>query len=251
MVSDNTQVMPSSFLKNPGLAPFESLRFRSVTGPALRPGGLELTDRAVAACGWFAGQRVLDLGCGPGASAGHLAKAHGLRVVGLDLSPDMLAEARAAHPRLPLLRAQAAALPLMSASLDGVLSECVLSLCPDPAAVLAEGQRVLRPGGYLALSDLYLRQTPAGGRDTALPGCLGGARSRPAWESLVSEAGLTQELWEDHSPLLARLAAQLAWAHGSALALWGGCAGEDCAGLAARVAALRPGYFLLVARKKD
>ncbi len=233
------------------VAPFESPLLRRVTGPALRPGGLELTQRAVAACGWSAGQRVLDLGCGPGASAGHLAQAHGLRAVGLDLSPDMLAEARSVHPALPLVRAEAGALPLADASLDGVLSECMLSLCPDPGAVLAECHRVLRPGGRLALSDLYLRQPPADGHDPSLPGCLGGAREQGRVQALVAQAGLELELWEDHSPLLARLAAQLAWSHGSALALWGECAGEDCVDLAARVAALRPGYFLLIARKRN
>jgi len=232
-------------------APFASPQLRQVTGPALRPGGLELTQRAVAACGWSAGQRMLDLGCGLGASAGYLTKAHGLRVVGLDSSTSMLAEARSAHPALPLVRAEAAALPLAGASLDGVLSECMLSLCPDPDAVLAECARVLRPGGCLALSDLYLRQPPADGRDPSLPGCLGGAREQGRVQALVRETGLELVLWEDHSPLLARLAAQLAWTHGSASALWGECSGQDRADLAARVAALRPGYFLLIARKRN
>ena len=235
----------------PVVAPFESPQLRRVTGPTLRPGGLALTERAVTLAGVAPGQRVLDLGCGLGTSAAHLTRAHGLDALGLDLSAKMLADARQAHPRLPLIQADAASLPLASHSLHGVLSECVLSLCPAPQAVLAECARVLRPGGCLALSDLYLRLPPASGHDPSLPGCLSGARAQERVQHMVAEAGFTLERWEDHSPLLRSLAAQLAWAHGSAAALWGDCgAGEGC-DLAARAAALRPGYFLLIARRRD
>ncbi|MCF8035183.1 MAG: methyltransferase domain-containing protein [Desulfarculaceae bacterium] len=234
----------------PNLAPFESPQLRAVTGPALRPGGLELTGRALDLAGWAHGQRVLDLGCGLGASAGLLAS-RGLCVLGLDLSASLLGEARQAHSGLPLLRAEAAALPLATASLHGVLSECVLSLCPDPGAVLAECRRVLGPGGCLLLSDLYLRAPRPADDDAPLPGCLGGAMEKERLEALLRGAGLELAAWEDHSPLLRRLAAELAWAHGSAAALWGDCPDGACRELAARAAAFRPGYFLLMARRKD
>ncbi|MCB2227729.1 MAG: methyltransferase domain-containing protein [Desulfarculaceae bacterium] len=230
------------------LAPFESPDLRAVTGPCLRPGGLELTERALELAAWPPGSRVLDLGCGLGASAAFLAS-RGLRVLGVDLSGSLLGEAREVHAGLTLLRGHAQALPVAPASLDGLLCECVLSLCPDPGAALAECRRVLRPNGRLALSDLYLRGEPQDATAAPLPGCLGGAMTPGHLESLLQEAGLEPVIWEDHSPLLTRLAAQLAWAHGSAAALWGECeAGCD---LAARARALRPGYFLLIARRKD
>lgn len=238
-------------MNRPALAPYESPLLRQVTGPALRPGGLALTQRAVERCGLTPGERVLDLGCGLGASLDYLRQEHGLRAVGLDLSPSMLAQARDEHPGLPLLRANAAALPVATAALHAVLLECVLSLAPAPATVLAECVRVLRPGGWLVQSDLYLRAPLPGEDDPSLPGCLGGARSREAWQALARQAGLELVVWEDHSELLRRLAAQLAWSQGSATAWWGGCvAGDDGHSLRDWAARTRPGYFLLLARKK-
>jgi ubiquinone/menaquinone biosynthesis C-methylase UbiE len=99
---------------------------------------------------------VLDLGVGPGTSALEAARAgRGVRHVGLDLSAAMLrraaAGARAAGVSLPLVRADALSLPLRAASLDGVTGHSFLYLVPDPAAVLAEARRALRPGGRIAL----------------------------------------------------------------------------------------------------
>ncbi|MCB2191126.1 MAG: methyltransferase domain-containing protein [Deltaproteobacteria bacterium] len=232
-------------------APYESPGLREVTGPALRPGGLALTQRAVELCGLAPGERVLDLGCGLGASVDYLNETHGLRAFGLDLSAAMLAQARSDHPGLALARGEASGLPLRSASLHGVFLECVLSLADDPGAVLAECRRVLGPGGWLVLSDLYLRAPHVDAMAAQLPGCLGGARSREGWQELVISAGLELMTWEDHTDHLRRLAAQLAWSHGSATALWGGCDdGGDCQDLSKIIAQTRPGYFLLLGRKK-
>ncbi|MBU4278607.1 MAG: methyltransferase domain-containing protein [Proteobacteria bacterium] len=232
-------------------APYESPELRRVTGPALRPGGLALTERAVELCGFAPGERVLDIGCGLGTSVHHLAEAHGFNALGLDLSPMMLAQARQEHPGLVLLRGEASALPLASASLHGVFLECVLSLAASPSAALAECYRVLRPGGWLVLSDLYFRAPQLVAVDSPLPGCLGGARGREGWQDMVRAAGLELTIWEDHSDYLRQLAAQLAWSQGSATALWGDCgSGDSCRDMNEKIARVRPGYFLLLARKK-
>jgi arsenite methyltransferase len=232
-------------------APYESPLLRQVTGPVLRPGGLALTNRAVELCGFAPGDLVLDLGCGLGASADHLAGEYGLRALGLDLSAQMLAEAHSAHPGLPLMQASAPAIPLTDASLDGVFCECVLSLTGEPSRVLRECHRVLKPGGRLILSDIYLREPLAA--DDCLPvgGCLGGAMSRGELLAMAVESGLEILKWEDHSAYLRELTAQLVWTHGSAAAFWGTCLqGEDCGAMANMIARTRPGYFLIVARRK-
>ncbi len=99
--------------------------------------------------------RVLDLGCGPGVSTFELARARpdGL-VVGLDLTTQMLRQARRRLPIAGLrprqvhwLRADAARLPFETESLDAVTTHSFLYFVPDPAAVLAESLRALRPGG--------------------------------------------------------------------------------------------------------
>jgi len=93
---------------------------------------------------------VGDLGCGPGHVAAHLV-GRGVRVVGVDLSPGMLAEARRARPDLPVAAGDLLALPLR----DGALSAAVAfySLIHLPrgreVAALAEVSRVLAPGGVL------------------------------------------------------------------------------------------------------
>jgi len=239
-------------VSGPAAAPYESPLLRQAIGPALRPGGLALTERALDRCDFPPGARVLDLGCGLGASAGRLAASRDLRVLGLDLSSSMLAAARRAHHGLPLVRARAEAVPLAGGSLNGVLCECVLSLTASPRAVLEECRRLLRPGGRLVLSDLYLREPPADGPVPSLPGCLGGALGRESLEALVAAAGLEVLLWEDHSDLLGQLTARLVWTCGSAAAFWEAWAGgAGCGNLAARAAKVRPGYFLMLAQRRE
>jgi len=99
-------------------------------------------------------ERVLDLGTGPGVSAFVLAEhlPPGSRVTGLDLSPQMIARAHRHHRKLAhlpvdFLVADASALPFPDASFDRVTGHSFLYLLPDPAAVLREVARVLKPRG--------------------------------------------------------------------------------------------------------
>jgi ubiquinone/menaquinone biosynthesis C-methylase UbiE len=99
--------------------------------------------------------RVLDLGCGPGASTFELARARpNASIVGLDLTMHMLKQARRRLPRAGLgvrqlhwLWADAMRLPFQTASLDAVTTHSFLYFIPNRAAVLAECLRVLRSGG--------------------------------------------------------------------------------------------------------
>ena len=111
---------------------------------------------------------ALDLGCGPGLLAVKLAQlAPGLRVTGVDLSPEMLAQGRE-HAAAAGLResvdfrlGDAARIPFPDGSLDLVVSTLSLHHWSDPVAVLDEIGRVLRPGGAFLVADLR--------RDLALP----------------------------------------------------------------------------------
>lgn len=203
---------------------YDDSPLRALTGKCLRPGGTSLTRRGLDLCAFASGARVLDMGCGPGASLGVLAGA-GLRALGLDISPVLLAEARESAPAL---RADMAALPLKAESLDGIVCECVLSLADDKAAVLRECARTLRPGGRLLLCDLVLRTGPEAAdealREKALPRtvagqegipCAAGALAVPALTGLIESSGFTLPVVEDHTTALRDLAARIVWRFGS------------------------------------
>ena len=213
-------------------------------GAPLRPGGSELTARALNLAGFATDERVLDLGCGVGVAT-RLLQRHGCTAIGVDLAVNRLSLARRDEPALAMVAGDAAQLPFAAESLDGILAECSLSLTGFAPAVLAECHRVLRRGGRLAVTDLYARADDA--LRPALPGCLGGMAARAGILAALADAGFIVQCWEDHSDRLKSFVAQLIFTGGGAEALWIGGGADDAAALRAS----RPGYFLLVARKND
>jgi arsenite methyltransferase len=113
-----------------------------------------------------AGERVLDVGSGAGTDSLVAAQmvGHGGRVTGIDMTPEMLAKARAAAAEAGLenvefLEADAERLPFDDESFDVVISNGVIDLIPDKDAVFSELARVLVPGGRLQIADVTI-QTP-------------------------------------------------------------------------------------------
>ena len=100
------------------------------------------------------GQRLLDVACGTGAltvaAAGRVSP--GGAVFGLDINPEMLAVARRHHPEIEWHEGRAESLPFAGASFDAVVSQFGLMFFDDRVAALREMQRVLRPGGRLAVA---------------------------------------------------------------------------------------------------
>jgi len=174
----------------------------------LRPGGLGLTEYALECCNFPDGSSILDAGCGTAATARHLVKGGRLAAVGVDRSSSLLAEARRLCAQVPLICAELERLPLADASFDGVVCECVLSQTSGHE-VISELRRVLRPDGYLILTDLY-RKT--GGPAATSPMELLATREQTV--DLLEAAGFETVLWEDRTAELKQLALRLIMASG-------------------------------------
>jgi SAM-dependent methyltransferase len=233
---------------------YESIEMRAVTGPAIRPGGLTLTERALDLCSIPDGAKVLDVGCGVGATVEFLCQERHYAAFGVDTSSVLLKEGMESSPTLPLLQGTAESLPFHEGSFSALFCECVLSLLHDPASALKEFARVLDPGGFLILSDVYARMPEQAALLPLLPVqcCIKGAvgiRQIMAW---IAESGFTAVTWEDHSILLKQLAAQLIFSFGSLNAFWAATCSEGLPdAIEATVKRARPGYYLLIAQRKE
>jgi arsenite methyltransferase len=225
-------------------------KLRAVIGDAIRPGGLALTDRATDFCGFSKGARIVDIGCGFCATLKHFRDDHGIRACGIDISARMLSESR----MQPVIQAVADCLPFGAGVFDGIFCECVLSLLHLPEHALREFHRVLQPGGYLVMSDIYLRNPGEIQKQkiSGLPTCLTGATGQSERIALLMAHGFELLLWEDHSGYLMEMAAGIVWVLGSREALInlffpGACSTGD----RKAIQRARPGFFLLIARKKE
>lgn len=151
------------------------------------------------------GEVLLDLGSGAGFDAFIAAPKVGPagRVIGVDMTAEMLAKARknistfrerTKLENVEFRLGEIEHLPVADASVDVVISNCVINLSPDQAQVWREIARVLKPGGRVAVSDLALLKPlpgPVVEMVEALVGCIAGAQLVGETERMVAEAGLT------------------------------------------------------------
>jgi len=146
------------------------------------------------------GETVLDLGSGAGADVLISARRVGAtgRAIGLDMTDEMLALARAnaaaaSVTNVEFVKGHIEEIPLPEASVDVVISNCVINLSGDKQQVLNETARVLRPGGRFAVSDVIADPDigEASKADMAQwTGCIAGALSEDEFRAALSAAGL-------------------------------------------------------------
>lgn len=152
------------------------------------------------------GEVVVDLGCGGGLDVFLAAAKVGTsgKAIGIDMTQEMIDRARANAakgidgkpvPNVEFHLATIDELPLPDASVDCVISNCVINLAPDKRAVFREIARVLKPGGRLAVSDLILKRPlpPEIAEDVmAYVGCIAGAIAADDYRVGLLEAGFAE-----------------------------------------------------------
>ncbi len=147
------------------------------------------------------GDTVLDLGSGAGNDvfvARHLVGEHG-RVIGVDMTEEMIRKANANNAKLGFRNVEFRLgeienLPVDNASIDVVISNCVLNLVPDKEKAFAEIFRVLKPGGHFSISDIVLTGVlpRAAEADVVLYSeCVSGALQKDEYLSTIHRAGFT------------------------------------------------------------
>ena len=145
------------------------------------------------------GETVLDLGSGAGFDCFLAAERVGQEgmVIGVDMTPEMVEKARGnaekgGYENVEFRLGEIENLPAADASVDVVISNCVINLVPDKRRVFGEVLRVLRSGGRMMISDLVVtRELPASIRESveAYVGCLAGAMLRDEYIRTIEEAG--------------------------------------------------------------
>lgn len=219
---------------------YEKGNLEKITGATLRPGGLELTRKAVSFCRFPSRAKILDIGCGTGETIRFLIEEYGLEAMGIDSSLIMIEKGRRKSPGLPLFPGSGDNLSFPDGSLDGVFMECSFGLIEDKNALLAEVFRVLKEHGKLVISDIYYRNRV-------------GLNTKQAILAMIADHGFELELWEDHSNYLAQLTAESIMKYGTADTLWECllCKRENQGASRQQIKGWKPGYFLLIAEKRN
>lgn len=158
------------------------------------------------------GDTVLDLGSGAGNDcfvARHEVGQEG-KVIGVDFTPVMIEKARTNAEKLgynnvEFRQGDIENLPVSDASVDVVISNCVLNLVPDKARVFAEIMRVLKPGAHFSISDVVLDGPLPDSLQQAAEmyaGCVAGAMQIGEYLTLIQQAGFEELLVQKQKPIL-------------------------------------------------
>ncbi len=129
----------------------------------LKPGEFRITKKAMEKWKLPKGAKVLDIGCGSGETVEFLEKEYGFECSGIDLSMARIKEGKTRNPDMNIKYGDGEFLDDFSSfSFDGILMECTLSLINLPDEALHEAYCVLKKGGKLFLSDLYIKNPDPG-----------------------------------------------------------------------------------------
>ena len=223
---------------------------RDNLGAWLRPGGDSLTRITMEKLKLGPEKAVVDVGCGKGSTL-ELFREYGVtNLYGVDLDFSLLAEAGAGRQRI--VQANMERLPVRDSSVDCVISECAWNLSEKEQSLL-EFHRVLKPGGMLAISDIYLRSRSQEPVQWPVRSCFAGATALDSVAELILKHGFALCSCDDFTHLLKQTAAEFVFTHGSIHQFWQAVTGcsESAAAICKASRATRPGLFLLLAQRSQ
>lgn len=220
-----------------------------------RPGGFSITERAMAFCSFKTGAKLLDVGCGLGGTVCFLRERYGLNLYGIDQDRDALKQGRELLKNSELwtsfeqgnktigvdeilLEGDSENLPYEDGELDGIIFECSFSKMERENHVLEEAFRVLKPAGYLIITDFFSKGTPG-----VLTGLLGRIDSKEQLLDKIEKGLFSICLFEDHSMKLKTMLGQMVFDYGCE-ALY-----ESLSASPEKMKRIKPGYCLIVAKK--
>jgi len=186
-------------------------------GDSFHPGGLKLTTRLGELLLLGPHSRVLDVACGQGVSALHIAEMFGCEVVGIDYSSQNVDQAkRAARQRGIEARARfeqgdSERLAFRDDSFEAIICECAFCTFPEKTAAAHEFIRVLKPGGRVGLSDITRASELPPDLKTLMAwvSCIGDARTAADYARLLGDAGFRIDGIEDHDDALKEMVNQI------------------------------------------
>ena len=203
-----------------------------------RPGGMELTAELFSGIPLTPRLRVLDAGCGQGATLCLLHERYGITGTGVDTDCEALSVAAEACPDVNWIHGDFLSAALAPASYDVLLFECSFSKIDPPADAARLAYSLLAPGGSLILSDLYAREA-----EMKLSGSIGRLEHLDRICGYFEQAGFTVGPVTDCSSVLKAYAAQMFFSQEET------ALSRDLTANRSELMRAKPGYFILKAVK--
>jgi len=231
---------------------YENEDMRGVTGDTLRPGGMFLTDRAIKICDFKYGDKILDVGCGMGVTVEKLKSIYNLDAYGVDPSAKLLELGKKKYGNRNIELGRGEELPYKNGLFKSVMAECTMSLMEDFKKTIQESNRVLEDKGYFIVSDVYARKPEylEEVQKYNINSCMRGLLDIDILKEAIVNSGFEIICFEDWTDFLKQLMVKIIFKYGSMSAFWEIATCSSCGDFQKKLTLCKPGYFLLIAKKK-
>jgi arsenite methyltransferase len=236
---------------------YESKCMNDTLGQTLRPGEFKLTEKAIELCNLTKEDKILDLGCGMGATISYLYENYKIKGVGIDPSEKLLSKAKENCPIGEFVKSQGEELPFPDESFDCVFAECTLSLMSDLNAAIHEVNRVLKKDGWFVVTDVYSKNPSALQEleSYSFQSCMRGLYDLELLQKKLKDADFQIVYMGDYSDLLKELMVKIIFTYGSMDVFWSKAASNDTCTIGCefqeKLKLCKPGYFILIGKKGE